>query len=523
MPSSNEKTPRWAQCIVKLHNDDNEHVSSIPVSRLMAATESDRVSYSNLIRFTKLSLKFADHTSPAPAKHFNVQLHYRDEDGDDVLFTSDVELMEALGWAASSARGSSAPILVVHATVVPLSRRPSNASTTTSVSIGCTRSLMVQQHRSAESNSSTQPATKPSRVAPSSTSAACTSTTPQSSLDIEMPSLVASKEEKGSSKRRSNPLAAFLRKLLAPLPPLIKGEVGPEASSHVSVGEVLVGGLANVLGSAAVFIETQENSTQGRLASLGSERAIKAGVEHLTPLHRTDCTGKGFKHIVVSPPSLNTAYMPDFVHKRHSCDGCHMDPIVGFRYHAIPNIDLCERCFDTALVLSNSGNGKVDAAEEEEDRKPPSEIEVKADGEGSDGIGIIHGDGTITFEMVQHKSDQGVIHSKFANVLLRMRRGLKDLKKSQKEQLAVETRPEYAHTALEDSSRVSDFDVACAIQKSLQDLRKKQQVEFTRSCKNGEDDTTHVTEDSAGDKTIIVHVHTNSDENAKSQSSDDEW
>ena len=126
-------------------------VSSIPVSRLMAATESDKVSYANLIRFTKLSLKFTPDQIkfPPPTKHFNVQLHYCDEDGDKVLFSSDVELMDALSWAVSSKQGTNVPILVVHATILPLSRRPSNASTATSASIGSTRCLMVQQHRSA--------------------------------------------------------------------------------------------------------------------------------------------------------------------------------------------------------------------------------------------------------------------------------------------------------------------------------------------------------------------------------------
>ena len=182
-----------------------------------------------------------------------------------------------------------------------------------------------------------------------------------------------------------------------------------------------------MLGSAALFIETQENDTQGKLASLSSRRAIKAGVEHLAPLHRMDCASMGYKRIVVTPPSLDTDYMPDYTHKRHSCDGCHMDPIVGFRYHANPNIDLCERCFDTALVLSNSGDDiMTEVAKEEKDQKPPSEIEIKADGEESgDGIGVVNDDVTITFDLVQHNSDQGVIHSKFANVLLRMRRGLK--------------------------------------------------------------------------------------------------
>ena len=51
----------------------------------------------------------------------------------------------------------------------------------------------------------------------------------------------------------------------------------------------------------------------------------------------------------------------------------------------------------------------TEVAEEEKDRKPPSEIEIKADGEESgDGIGVVNDD--VTFDLVQHNSDQGVIH-----------------------------------------------------------------------------------------------------------------
>ena len=484
----------------------------------MAATESDAVSYANLIRFTKLSLKFAPvHSNfPPPTKHFNVQLHYCDEDGDKVLFSSDIELMDALSWTASSkARGNNAPILVVHATILPLSRRPSNASTTTSASIGSTRSLMVQQHRAAAMNSSTR--SLPVRSNGETLyieGAASTATGAQSSLGSKSPL-----PNKGETQRKPNPLASFLRRLLAPLPTLIKGGTELDASCNSSVGGAFVGQLVNALGSAAAFVETQENSTQEKLASLHSERSIRAGVAHLAPLHRPDC--KGYKRIVVSPPSLNTEYVADFVHKRHECDGCHMDPIVGFRYHTIPNVDLCERCFDTALMLSNSGNN-IETMADEDDRKPPSEIEIKAEGEERDEV---FNDDTITFEMVQYDSDQGLIHSRLANMLLRMRNSLKSFAKSQKEQLVESENcaSDYDHTALEDSSRVSDFDVAIAIQKSLQDLRKKRQVEDISTCENGKDDSTHVAEAaslspprSAGKNNAAPH------ENAQLQDGD-EW
>jgi hypothetical protein len=39
---------------------------------------------------------------------------------------------------------------------------------------------------------------------------------------------------------------------------------------------------------------------------------------------------------------------PDFIHARHTCDGCIKAPIVGIRYHAIdiPDYDLCEKCYE---------------------------------------------------------------------------------------------------------------------------------------------------------------------------------
>jgi hypothetical protein len=36
---------------------------------------------------------------------------------------------------------------------------------------------------------------------------------------------------------------------------------------------------------------------------------------------------------------------PLFIHGRHTCDGCLSTPIVGKRFHAVPDYDLCETCF----------------------------------------------------------------------------------------------------------------------------------------------------------------------------------
>merc|ERR1712232_316953 len=38
---------------------------------------------------------------------------------------------------------------------------------------------------------------------------------------------------------------------------------------------------------------------------------------------------------------------PNFIHWRHTCDGCGVTPIVGFRYHAMnrPDFDYCQGCY----------------------------------------------------------------------------------------------------------------------------------------------------------------------------------
>jgi Zinc finger, ZZ type./PB1 domain. len=40
-------------------------------------------------------------------------------------------------------------------------------------------------------------------------------------------------------------------------------------------------------------------------------------------------------------------FHPEFIHGRHTCDGCFTTPIVGYRFHAVnlPDYDLCYKCF----------------------------------------------------------------------------------------------------------------------------------------------------------------------------------
>uniref|UniRef100_A0A7S1G1X9 ZZ-type domain-containing protein n=1 Tax=Corethron hystrix TaxID=216773 RepID=A0A7S1G1X9_9STRA len=54
------------------------------------------------------------------------------------------------------------------------------------------------------------------------------------------------------------------------------------------------------------------------------------------------------KKEIQSPPqsNCNREFDPDFIHARHTCDGCGVSPIVGFRYNAknLINYDLCQNC-----------------------------------------------------------------------------------------------------------------------------------------------------------------------------------
>eukprot|EP00586_Coscinodiscus_wailesii_P000062 CAMPEP_0172480386 /NCGR_PEP_ID=MMETSP1066-20121228/5489_1 /TAXON_ID=671091 /ORGANISM="Coscinodiscus wailesii, Strain CCMP2513" /LENGTH=777 /DNA_ID=CAMNT_0013241635 /DNA_START=349 /DNA_END=2679 /DNA_ORIENTATION=- len=53
--------------------------------------------------------------------------------------------------------------------------------------------------------------------------------------------------------------------------------------------------------------------------------------------------------VVMSPNVVEQieGFDPEFVHARHTCDGCLKAPIVGIRYHAtnLPDYDLCEVCY----------------------------------------------------------------------------------------------------------------------------------------------------------------------------------
>jgi len=82
---------------------------------------------------------------------------------------------------------------------------------------------------------------------------------------------------------------------------------------------------------------------------------------------RKRCNGKTCAPPKKTPKSESFNLDPNFMHGRHTCDGCLKSPIIGLRYYAInlKDYDLCTDCF-----LKYDGNDIVfEAVELERDRK----------------------------------------------------------------------------------------------------------------------------------------------------------
>ncbi len=56
---------------------------------------------------------------------------------------------------------------------------------------------------------------------------------------------------------------------------------------------------------------------------------------------------KGSKNVKNAKVFSLDCFDPEFMHGRHTCDGCFTTPIVGYRFHAVnlPDYDLCYKCF----------------------------------------------------------------------------------------------------------------------------------------------------------------------------------
>uniref|UniRef100_A0A7S1BYR0 ZZ-type domain-containing protein n=1 Tax=Corethron hystrix TaxID=216773 RepID=A0A7S1BYR0_9STRA len=64
---------------------------------------------------------------------------------------------------------------------------------------------------------------------------------------------------------------------------------------------------------------------------------------------------------------------PNFIHRRHTCDGCDVTPILGYRYHAsnIPDLDFCQACKDQCISSAIRFERVQEEEHEQENQSSP--------------------------------------------------------------------------------------------------------------------------------------------------------
>eukprot|EP00568_Trieres_chinensis_P007141 CAMPEP_0183309288 /NCGR_PEP_ID=MMETSP0160_2-20130417/24840_1 /TAXON_ID=2839 ORGANISM="Odontella Sinensis, Strain Grunow 1884" /NCGR_SAMPLE_ID=MMETSP0160_2 /ASSEMBLY_ACC=CAM_ASM_000250 /LENGTH=501 /DNA_ID=CAMNT_0025473291 /DNA_START=93 /DNA_END=1598 /DNA_ORIENTATION=+ len=410
----------WHEVVVILHSD-GENVSTIPVRSLLQATETKRASYSALCRFAILSVKLRNKTgslrarksssrSIAPDVQHDVRLCYKDEEGDEILFNSDVELMEALEWAASTC-GNNRPHLHVFATVKPR------------VSAG---RIIIE-----------------SRV-----------------IDCKDP--MYNEIEEKVKQEKKGPFS-FLRRGC-------KRDIGKKGQNGHP--------FESVINNMLLFVGNAVSSLQEHH---GRPRGIHKQDKRNTVLAPDLKEIIGRKRMVLLDSPQGVCLDADFVHKRHYCNGCNHYPIVGYRYHAINaySIDLCQVCFTEALNFQQRSIGQP--------REENNVLKEKKE--------------TIKFQMSQHRTDQS-FPFKTMPILLRLLGVQKcagdvqlflskamPVHQSRIEGMGI-AGPDLANKmgGILGGKKVSDFDLAMAIQQSLRDLRRsKDSLDLRKQIGEGEE------------------------------------
>ena len=92
-----------------------------------------------------------------------------------------------------------------------------------------------------------------------------------------------------------------------------------------------------------------------------TEREVEIKVEKTADVETNECDGETKNHNVLGDIDSN------FIHGRHTCDGCLKTPIIGTRFHAtnLPDYDLCQSCIgnyrgkDINFEPAELGEGKL--------------------------------------------------------------------------------------------------------------------------------------------------------------------
>mmetsp|Transcript_15070 Transcript_15070/g.22198 ORF Transcript_15070/g.22198 Transcript_15070/m.22198 type:complete len:1003 (-) Transcript_15070:283-3291(-) len=192
------------------------------------------------------------------------------------------------------------------------------------------------------------------------------STNPQSSARRWSCANSHKKQYRKSQRQIQNLLESFVT-ILASAVMALQGHLAGISANARRIDEIATGKLStcNVSRSEeeeVVFTPAEtlkEESEDDKAAREVAERLMKEVISNLeqkeadVPEPVPECGPPSAEEVTSSedenyiPKNNDTAELnPEFIHGRHTCDGCMMNPIVGIRYHAtnLRDYDLCQSC-----------------------------------------------------------------------------------------------------------------------------------------------------------------------------------
>lgn len=96
---------------------------------------------------------------------------------------------------------------------------------------------------------------------------------------------------------------------------------------------------------SADLSETSKDVPAGETKASQEEENVKSTRTFVNVDSKAEAVQEDDKKPAPKCEENKTSSVPLFIHGRHTCDGCLNTPIVGKRFHAKPDYDLCEGCF----------------------------------------------------------------------------------------------------------------------------------------------------------------------------------
>lgn len=327
--------------VLKLELGENGGTRRIAIKKLWD-TSTSTVSYQRLV---SMALKYQSITSDIPPEEYHVAVTYTDEDGDCITISTDDELAEAFEQYVDKVP----PILRAHASV----KHVGNTTTNNRQKVNKKKKDYLKNLRQAVSemdetarNASSKPKAEHMQNAlesfvtilgqavdslaknvehlqkkNSAKGPSCPSSSTTNSADSS-----AMKKDKGVTAATQTTTTS--RKVPRDCPP---SPIRTESERKVLAGKLM---------KEAIDV------VNARKEAAESEHDQKAPPTSTKNNNNTGTQKENEESIKSNILPVPACFDRNFIHGRHTCDGCLVTPIVGIRYHALnlPDHDLCDKC-----------------------------------------------------------------------------------------------------------------------------------------------------------------------------------